>query len=191
MRWCTRRRSRTICLSLAFATVFFHLLLALVVLSIYNQPCDTHSSPKIHSLRMLANANYMSTWASSLVKPPLDTNQMDSSKSDAKLNPKMLAKTANKAGFEDLSGRERPASFIIDDKDSLMKKSENALLTIAAKLGRYHPSLAEPTGSGLSKLEALFRHPMYNMPSLTIPEEDWLLKVKPKVKASERSSQMW
>lgn len=43
----------------------------------------------------------------------------------------------------------------------------------------------------MSKLEALFDHPLYNMADPHIPEEDWLLKVKPKVKASEKSSQMW
>lgn len=55
---------------------------------------------------------------------------------------------------------------------------------------------AEPPGrtpveSGLSKLEALFDHPLYNLPQPPIPEEDKLLKVRAKAKASERSSQMW
>ncbi|XP_045902965.1 extracellular serine/threonine protein kinase FAM20C-like [Micropterus dolomieu] len=54
-----------------------------------------------------------------------------------------------------------------------------------------HANRAESVESGLSKLEALFEHPLYNMPSPSIPEEDWLLKVKSKVKASEKSSQMW
>ncbi|XP_075941428.1 extracellular serine/threonine protein kinase FAM20C-like [Anarhichas minor] len=50
---------------------------------------------------------------------------------------------------------------------------------------------AEAEESGRSKLEALFDHPLYNVPGAPIPEEDWLMKVKPKVKASERSSNMW
>ncbi|KAF0037058.1 hypothetical protein F2P81_009932 [Scophthalmus maximus] len=50
---------------------------------------------------------------------------------------------------------------------------------------------AEPLESALSKLEALFDHPLYNMPSPPVPEEDWLLKVRPKIKAAELSSQIW
>lgn len=50
---------------------------------------------------------------------------------------------------------------------------------------------AESVKSGLSKLEALFDHPLYNIQQPPVPEEDLLLKVRPKVKASERSSQMW
>lgn len=50
------------------------------------------------------------------------------------------------------------------------------------------PASAE---SGLSKLEALFNHPLYNLPQPPIPEEDQLLKVRAKVKTSEWSSQMW
>lgn len=42
-----------------------------------------------------------------------------------------------------------------------------------------------------SKLEALFDHPLYSSQRPAIPEEDRLLKARPKVAASERSSQMW
>lgn len=45
--------------------------------------------------------------------------------------------------------------------------------------------------SGLSKLEALFDHPLYNLPCPLIPEEDLLLKVRPQVEASETNSQIW
>lgn len=55
-------------------------------------------------------------------------------------------------------------------------------------VGRYG---AESAASGLSKLEALFNHPLYNLPQPPIPEEDRLLTLRAKVKASERSSQMW
>lgn len=45
--------------------------------------------------------------------------------------------------------------------------------------------------SGLTKLEALFGHPLYNLPCPPIPEEDLLLKVRPQVEASETNSQIW
>lgn len=45
--------------------------------------------------------------------------------------------------------------------------------------------------SGLTKLEALFDHPLYDLPCPPIPEEDLLLKVRPQVEASETNSQIW
>uniref|UniRef100_A0A3Q3JNW6 FAM20 C-terminal domain-containing protein n=1 Tax=Monopterus albus TaxID=43700 RepID=A0A3Q3JNW6_MONAL len=58
-------------------------------------------------------------------------------------------------------------------------------------VSRYSTNRSELLESGLSKLKALFDHPLCNIPGSPIPEEDWLLKVIPKVKASEKSSQMW
>ncbi|XP_068178253.1 extracellular serine/threonine protein kinase FAM20C-like [Antennarius striatus] len=43
----------------------------------------------------------------------------------------------------------------------------------------------------MSKLEALFDHPLYNLPRPPIPEEDWLLRVKAKMESPEKSSQRW
>ncbi|XP_070846821.1 extracellular serine/threonine protein kinase FAM20C-like [Chaetodon trifascialis] len=143
MMWRIRSRSRTICLSLAFITVFLYLLLALVSLPIHHQPCEPLQPPRTHVLRDLAQTNYTSVRMSGPAGPPTDTTHGDSSNKDAK---------------KDAKG---------------------------------HASQAESVESGLSKLEALFDHPLYNVPSPPVPEEDWLLKVKSKVKASEQSSQMW
>ncbi|KAG7222530.1 hypothetical protein INR49_031645 [Caranx melampygus] len=157
MMWCLRRRSRTICLSLAFITIFLHLFLALVSLSIYHQPCNHPLPPKTHILRDLARTNYTSAGVGNAAGPPTSTAKGDSSSSHA-------------------------------NKDT---KGHPALINMAAGARRYDANRAEPLESALSKLEALFDHPLYNMPGPPIPEEDWLLKVKPKVKASEKSSQMW
>ncbi|XP_029913977.1 extracellular serine/threonine protein kinase FAM20C-like [Myripristis murdjan] len=137
MRWRMRRHSRTICLSLAFISIFLHLLLALVSFSAYQQPCDAPLPPGTHILRALARTSYTSVGGLSV------------------------------------------------------KEGKNALLNMAAKVGRHGVSMAGPVESGRSKLEALFSHPLYNIPSPPVSEEDWLLKVKPKVKVSERSSQIW
>uniref|UniRef100_A0A3B3CBD8 Family with sequence similarity 20 member C, like n=1 Tax=Oryzias melastigma TaxID=30732 RepID=A0A3B3CBD8_ORYME len=56
---------------------------------------------------------------------------------------------------------------------------------------RHGANQTERLESDLLKLKALFDHPLYNMPKPSIPEDDWLLKVKPKGKQSERSSLMW
>ncbi|XP_053181726.1 extracellular serine/threonine protein kinase FAM20C-like [Scomber japonicus] len=166
MKWCMRRRSRTICLSLAFITIFLHLLLALVSLSIYHEPCDPPPSTRTHILSDLAQTNYTTVGISSLAEPPADTTQRVSSKLDAK-NAKDHVQIPTDKG---LSVKERKAS---------MNKTADVVHNSTGK--------AETLESGLSKLVALFDHPLYNMPTPPIPEQDWLLKVKPKVKASEKS----
>ncbi|XP_044195013.1 extracellular serine/threonine protein kinase FAM20C-like [Thunnus albacares] len=172
MMWRMRRRSRTICLSLAFVSIFLHLLLALVSLSIYHQPCDPPLPPRTHILRDLARANYTSVGISSLAESPTDTTQRDSSSLDANKDAKGHVQT-------------------LPDKGLPVKESKNASMNMPVSAVRDGASKAEPLESGLSKLVALFDHPLYNMPIPPIPEGDWLLKVKPKVKASEKSSQMW
>lgn len=57
--------------------------------------------------------------------------------------------------------------------------------------GRDGTETPESVESGLAKLEALFNHPLYNLPQTPIPEEDLLLRVRAKVTSSVRSSQMW
>ncbi|XP_069545654.1 extracellular serine/threonine protein kinase FAM20C-like [Brachyistius frenatus] len=145
MMWRMCRRSRTICLSLAFITVFLHLLLALVSLSIYHQPCDPPQTPRTHILRDLARTNSISAGVRGLAEPPTDNAQRHSSNKDAKKDAKGHVQTLSDKGLS----------------------------------------------SDLSKLEALFDHPLYNTLSPAVPEDDWLLKVKPKLKASEKSSMMW
>ncbi|XP_061086505.1 extracellular serine/threonine protein kinase FAM20C [Conger conger] len=59
-----------------------------------------------------------------------------------------------------------------------------ASLNMAAKMDR----LGKSVGAGLPKLSALFSHPLYNLPRPALHEDDWLLKVKPKVQASDGDS---
>ncbi|KAM9792149.1 extracellular serine/threonine protein kinase FAM20C-like [Neosynchiropus ocellatus] len=128
------RRSRTICLFLAFATLLLHLLLALV--SIYDhRPCDPEPGPQLPNSPSQATARPAGS-------PP-----------------------HNEAGVvPTCHGR---------------NVSEDGAVT------------AELLRSSLPKLEALFDHPLYNLPGRPVSEEDWLLRVKPKIKASQRSSRLW
>uniref|UniRef100_A0A8C9WVR5 Family with sequence similarity 20 member C, like n=2 Tax=Sander lucioperca TaxID=283035 RepID=A0A8C9WVR5_SANLU len=167
-----RCRSRTICLSLAFITISLHLLLALVSLPIYHQSCDPPLPPRTHILRDLAHTNYTSVGISGLAEPPTDTTQRDSSNKDANKDAKGHVQTLSGVGIS-------------------VKESKYASVDMPVNVGRYGTNRAESVESGLTKLEALFDHPLYNMPAPPIPEEDWLLKVQPKAKASEKSSQMW
>lgn len=105
-------------------------------------------------------------------EPPTDITHEDSSNKDANKDAKGHVRTHSDVGLS-------------------VKEAKNASMNIPVNVSRLGTIRAEPVESGLTKLEALFDHPLYNMPSPPIPEEDWLLKVKPRVKASEKSSQMW
>ncbi|XP_047434044.1 extracellular serine/threonine protein kinase FAM20C [Mugil cephalus] len=173
MMWCTRRRSRTICLSLAFISIFLHLLLAFVSLSLYQQHCGTPLPLRTHVLRDLARTNHTPEGITGRAEPPADAVRRDSSNGGAK---------------KDGKGHMRP----ISDGGSVGEGGKNASLHVAAaSAGRSGASRDETLESDLSKLEALFDHPLYNIPVPPVPEDDWLLKMKPKVQASEKSSQMW
>ncbi|XP_068606870.1 extracellular serine/threonine protein kinase FAM20C [Brachionichthys hirsutus] len=60
-------------------------------------------------------------------------------------------------------------------------KGRNATVNASVPAGRF----------GMPQLEALFDHPLYNLPRPPVPEEDWLLKVDSKREPAEKSFQMW
>ncbi|XP_029283363.1 uncharacterized protein LOC115005609 [Cottoperca gobio] len=162
-----RCRSRTICLSLAFITLFFHLLLVLLSLPIYHQPCDPPLPTRTHILRDLAHTDYSSVGTIGLAVAPTET---ESSNKDANKDDKGRVQTLSDVGLS-------------------VKEHKYASVDMPFSVDR--SSRAEALKAELSKLKALFDHYLYNIPGPPVPEEDWLLRVKPKVKASERSSQMW
>ncbi|XP_064172415.1 extracellular serine/threonine protein kinase FAM20C-like [Anguilla rostrata] len=102
--------------------------------------------------------------------------------------------TAAKAGSPKLSPDSRNAG-------SSRKMDSNQNPRAAGKEGHafsppdrtgYPVSSGRSVGSSPSKLQALFSHPLYNLPRPPIQEDDWLLRVKPKVKDNERdSTQEW
>lgn len=63
--------------------------------------------------------------------------------------------------------------------------------TVAAAGTVTHKMEIDSAADDLSKLEALFSHPLYNMPTPPLPDGDWLLKVRTKRKEEERSTQQW
>lgn len=167
-----RRRSRTICLSLAFISIFLHLLLALVSLSTYQQPCDTPLPPRTQFRRDVARTNYTSVGIRSPAEPRNDAMKRDSS-------------------YEEGKNETKGHVLTLSDRGLPVKGSKNNSVNMAGSGGRYGSSRAKTLESDLLKLEALFDHPLYKILSPPVPQDDWLLKVKPKVKASEKSSQMW
>ncbi|XP_043971489.1 extracellular serine/threonine protein kinase FAM20C-like [Gambusia affinis] len=161
------RRSRTICLSLAFMTVFLHLLLALVTLSIPHLPCDAPLPPEMHFRVLARNAN-ASARDGGHAEPPTDALQGNSSNQDGRREAKV---NVQRLPYKRLTWK--------GDK----RATENNTESNANQTERWE--------SDMLKLKALFDHPLYNTSRPAVPEDDWLLKVKPKIKPSQRSSQMW
>lgn len=55
-------------------------------------------------------------------------------------------------------------------------------------LKRFHLTPLKPN---LTMLEVLLTHPLYNLPGAPLQEDDWLLRVKPKVRENELDSPQW
>lgn len=95
-------------------------------------------------------------------------------------------------GVNDQAGAApRDSSRKVKDHAEALSDGTTASAKAPDSAGRYGAEPPESVESGFSKLEALFNHPLYNLSQPPIPEEDQLLKVRAKVKASMRSSQMW
>ncbi|KAM9314882.1 extracellular serine/threonine protein kinase FAM20C-like [Pholidichthys leucotaenia] len=169
--WRLCRRSRTICLSLTFITIFLYLLLMLTSLSIYHPPCDTLLPTRTHIVKDLAHTNNTSVGIRSLPVPSNGYIQRHSSFKDVKRTTKDHVPTFPDKGLSAEGGK----------KFSAQRSSKDG----------YGVNKTKSLESDLSKLKALFDHPLYNMIGPTINQEDWLLKVKPKIKATEESSQIW
>uniref|UniRef100_A0A6Q2XGY1 FAM20 C-terminal domain-containing protein n=1 Tax=Esox lucius TaxID=8010 RepID=A0A6Q2XGY1_ESOLU len=174
MRWYSRRFSRTVCLWLAFISVTLHLLLVALSPFVYQSSCKPPTSRQTHpyTLRALAYTNDTSTGSDShashanQAKMPPDARKVDPSKMDTTRHHKITKMDATKMSTEIGNGPSSPVNM-------------------GDRIGR-----SGSMGSGLSKLDALFSHPLYDVPTLPIPEEDWLMRIKPKV-TSGRSTQMW
>ncbi|XP_061685387.1 extracellular serine/threonine protein kinase FAM20C-like [Syngnathoides biaculeatus] len=80
MMWRMRRRSKTICLSLALTSIFLHLLLAFVSLSVYQQTCDPPLPTRTPFQKNLANKSYAFTTVSPGDGPQRDSSSAKNSK---------------------------------------------------------------------------------------------------------------
>lgn len=126
MRVCMRRRSWTLRAWLVIFLLTLHLLLVLLVLSMYHAPCESHSKPDTQASISISMHN-SSTSASKAVTAGSDITEEE----------------------------------IRDAAD-------------------------------LAKLDALFSHPMYNLPTPPVPDGDRLLKVRTKTKEEvQHSTQQW
>ncbi|KAM3864455.1 extracellular serine/threonine protein kinase FAM20C-like [Diretmus argenteus] len=150
--------TRSICLVLAFLSLALHLLLALFCLSVLQTSCvlppSSSSSSSIPGTdadhrQLISHFSSASSSASSSHK--LSTPPQNGEHHKMEANP---LDRKGKASFNDVTEREKEAT--------------------GAKMGG---KLIQKV-IGHSKLEALFNHPLYNLPQSELQEDDWLLRVR-------------
>ncbi|XP_048104389.1 extracellular serine/threonine protein kinase FAM20C isoform X1 [Alosa alosa] len=169
MRWCTRGRVRTLCLGLACLSVLLHLLLVMLTLSVYQTPCEPHSQLPSETIRALADPN-AAPRTDSHREAPSGLRQPRVSSMDVGGDHQVVAQTR--------------------EESSALKQS--GIVEPLGEMARARPvSSPQPLKPNLTKLEALFQHPLFKPPGPPLQEDDWLLLVKPKVKENELESPHW
>ncbi|XP_062311759.1 extracellular serine/threonine protein kinase FAM20C-like [Osmerus eperlanus] len=213
MRWSTRRCSRTICLSLAFSSVLLHLLL--LSLPVLQPPCEPNPAPRSQSLRALgANHVYRGSqdhldsgppepshaspdrWPLKRMDVQIDPFQVLDMETAVNMEAGLEEAELEEAELHEAELEEAELDEVGLEEEALEQEAlEEAELEEArleeARLEEARLEEARLEEAGLSQLEELFDHPLYNLPGPPLEEDDWLLKVKPKLRASEKSSQMW
>ncbi|XP_038136285.1 extracellular serine/threonine protein kinase FAM20C [Cyprinodon tularosa] len=150
--------TRSVYLGLACISLTLHLLLAVFCLSVLQSACILPSS---------------SSSTSSSV-PRIEPLSHTSSSSAA-------ASLSNKQPTNHQHGeRHQPSvgTFHHNGNGSLSKDTEQAKELIGA-------GKVIPKERGHSKLEELFKHPLYNLPRPALQEDDWLLRLKTDAEAEE------
>lgn len=160
------RSTRSIYLGLACLSLTLHLLLALFCLSVLQTACvlptsSSSSIPKTHTRRhQSVSHSSSSSDASSSHKLPTSPQ----SDERHKLNANALHHKG-KDLFSWATEREKKLIGAGDSKKVIQKVK------------------------GRSKLEALFNHPLYNLPHPDPQEDDWLLRVKTDEDARDTGSE--
>lgn len=159
-----RRSSRSVYLGLACLSLALHLLLAIFCLSVLQTACvpptsSSSSIPRAHTQHHQSVSRSSSSSSAASSSQKVPTIPQDEGQHG--LNAKTLHPN-EKDSFSDATER--------------VKK-----LTGAGKV-------IQKVRSG-SKLEALFKHPLYNLPRPELQEDDWLLRVKTNEHARDAGSE--
>ncbi len=143
------RSTRSIYLGLACLSLVLHLLLAFFCLSVLQTACVLPPSSSSSS-SSIPKTHQTISHSSSDASSSHKLPKIPQDEERHKLNAKTL----------------HPA-----DKDSFNDATEGENKLIGA--GKLFQKVR-----GRSKLEALFKHPLYNLPRPDLQEDDWLLRVK-------------
>lgn len=156
------RSTRSIYLSLAFLSLALHLLLAFFCLSVLQTACVLPTTTSSASIYRPATPHQES--ASSLSSSSLPTTS----------HPSLPAIPRDKK-------RHSLIFQALNPKDSFGDATDKEKKLIGAG------KLIEKV-KGQDKLEALFKHPLYNVPLPELQGDDWLLRVKQHVHAKDTES---
>ncbi|XP_049925181.1 extracellular serine/threonine protein kinase FAM20C-like [Epinephelus moara] len=142
------RSTRSICLGLACLSLALNLLLAFFCLSVLQTPCVLPTSSSSSIPR--TNTQHRQSISHS------------SSSSDVSSSHKLPTIPQN--------GEHHKLNAITNkERDSFSEATERTKKLIGA---------GKVKVKGYSKLEALFKHPLYNLPRPELQDDDWLLRVK-------------
>uniref|UniRef100_A0A671WTN5 FAM20 C-terminal domain-containing protein n=1 Tax=Sparus aurata TaxID=8175 RepID=A0A671WTN5_SPAAU len=167
-----RQSTRSIYLGLACLSLALHLLLALFCLSVLQTACvlptsssfsssSSSSVPRTDTQRHQAiSRSSSSSAASSSSSHELPTVPQEEE------HHKLNAKTSHPEGRGSLNG------------DATVREKK------VTGVGKVIPRV-----KGCSKLEALFEHPLYNLPRPELQDDDWLLRVKTNERARDTGSE--
>lgn len=156
------RSTRSIYLALACLSLTLHLLLAFFCLSVLQTAC------------------VLPTSSSSIPRTDTQHNQpvFHSSSSSAASSPRKVPTS----GQKDVRDKSNSNLFLHKGEDSLTEAAERGKKVIGAG-GRIQKV------KGRSELEALFKHPLYNLPRPELQDDDWLLRVKTAGDAKDTQSE--
>ncbi|XP_058508504.1 extracellular serine/threonine protein kinase FAM20C-like [Solea solea] len=158
------RPTRSIYLGLACVSLTLHLLLALFCLSVLQTACVLPASSSSSSFSSIIprtdTHRHQSVSSFSSSDASSSSHKLPTSNERHKLN----ANTLQHKGKDWLNGP---------------TETEKKLIGTGKEF---------PKGKGLSVLEALFNHPLYNLPHPELQEDDWLLRVKTDEDATDKES---
>ncbi|CAJ1075957.1 extracellular serine/threonine protein kinase FAM20C-like [Xyrichtys novacula] len=156
------RSTRSIYLVLACLSLALHLLLAFFCLTVLQTACV----PPASSSSSVGRADTLQRQSSS----------HSSSSSSAASSSHKLPTIPQNAKHLQLTAKE----LLPKDKDSYNDATEKKLIQVGKVIQKV---------KGHSKLEALFKHPLYNLPRPELQEDDWLLRVKPTTHAKDSGNE--
>lgn len=153
--------TRSIYLGLACLSLALHLLMAIFCLSVLQTACVLPTSPSSSIPRTDTRRH------------PSISRSSTSSSSDASSSNKLPTIPQTEENHK-LNAKTSDA----EERDSLGGATDREKKLIGA-------GKAARKAEGRSKLEALFKHPLYDLPRPELQEDDWLLRVKTNEDGSE------
>jgi len=145
--------TRCIYLGLACLSLILHLLLAFYCLSVLQTTCvlPTSSSSTSSSIPRTDTRHHHSVSHSSSSSAARSSNKLPTS--------------------PQIEERHKPAASVFDHKG-------NGSFSEATEKAKKLTGAGEVKQKGHSKLEELFKHPLYNLPHPELQQDDWLLRLK-------------